>query len=60
MDFEKDNIVIEDSLYGLFAEKTSSYVGHFFCYEGSCKVVFNNTELLFNKGTARNSWCPAL
>lgn len=60
MDFEKDNIVIEDSLDGLFAEKTSSYVGHFFCYEGSCKVVFNNTELLFNKGNCMIAVVPQL
>ncbi|MBR1543140.1 MAG: AraC family transcriptional regulator [Bacteroidaceae bacterium] len=50
MDFDINNIIIEDNLNGLLEKRLSDYVGHFYCSNGSCEIMFNEKAEAFSKG----------
>lgn len=45
MEFNRRNLIVSDSLEGIFSDELNSYVTHAFCTEGSCHVVYNGEEM---------------
>ena len=41
MDFDRNNIIIENDLHDLASDKLKNYVAHVLCYEGQCEFTFN-------------------
>lgn len=50
MEEKENNIILSDTLDGLFDEQMSDYLVHAVCLEGSCIIRFNGEEHVMSKG----------
>ena len=41
MEFDRNNIIIENDLHDLASDRLEDYVAHVLCYEGQCEFTFN-------------------
>lgn len=50
MELQDKNVIIKDSLQDLGTEAYKEYLGHALCTGGSCRILFNNKELIMKRG----------
>ena len=50
MTFNERNLIVAESLDGIFSDEMTGYITHAYCTAGSCAIVYNGERLTFGRG----------
>ena len=50
MIFNERNLIVAESLDGIFSDEMTGYITHAYCTAGSCAIVYNGERLTFGRG----------
>lgn len=50
MIFNERNLIVAESLDGIFSDEMTGYITHAYCTTGSCAIVYNGERLTFGRG----------